>query len=179
MAKTITAGDLALAEASEEGLLVPQSRNPRDTVATKRNPEPKKDELTKKVDLITLDSPFLSEPMLRTASSSSQGEGSGATSFASLPETNFDVIWAESEASGNSTRGWLDAPLDSAVLRLQGIGMHIDVVPIDDAPFVGELKVIIKAESSESSEGSSIAKVAAIRLRDGEGGELSLADAKF
>ncbi len=126
--------------------------------------------------------------MLRTASSSSHGEGSGATSYASLPETNFDVIWAECEASGNSTRGWLDAPLDSAVLRLQGIGMHIDVVPIDDAPFqgkclrsflcplqfllcillIGELKVIIKAEPSESED--NIAKVAAVRLRDGEEG---------
>ncbi|KLO12249.1 hypothetical protein SCHPADRAFT_427526 [Schizopora paradoxa] len=173
LTKTITAGDLALAEASDDDLLTSMSRiaaKPKLAKGKRGGNDPEKEELVKKVDLISLDSPFLSEPIQRAVSSSSRGEGSGATSYASLPETNFDVIWAECEASGNSTRGWLDAPLDNAVLRLQGVGIHIDVISIDDAPFQGELKVLLKADPPESEDSDSIAKVAAVRLRDGEEG---------
>ncbi|KAI0082819.1 ARM repeat-containing protein [Panus rudis PR-1116 ss-1] len=101
----------------------------------------------RRVDLINLDSPFVSEP---------------ATSISSLNEPDFEQLW-NSLASGNA-RGWCEASIDSVVRKLQGLQRPLKVTPADQGPFVGDLKIIL-AHSNYAEEQQGIA---VLRLREGD-----------
>lgn len=84
------------------------------------------DELANQTDLITLESPFFSEPQ---------------TSISSLVEPDFEAWW-NSLASSNS-RGWYDGPLDAVVRKLQGLQKKLKVTPADQPPFAGMCVIMI------------------------------------
>ena len=107
-------------------------------------------------NLLSLDSPFLSEPLVDlkerettddsepppkplTASGGTPPYVSATTSLRTSPEPgqNFEALWRELDAS--SARGWCEDTVDVVVLRLQGLGLRMDVLDPDIAPFEGEL----------------------------------------
>ncbi|PSR94120.1 hypothetical protein PHLCEN_2v4548 [Hermanssonia centrifuga] len=99
MSRTITAGDLTLA--SEHIELQQLAKDSR-------------------VDLIALDSPFISEP------------SSGIPTVADL---DFEVTW--SKLSQANLRGWCESPIEAIVRQLQGIPHKIRVISADQPPFKG------------------------------------------
>ncbi|TDL21032.1 ARM repeat-containing protein [Rickenella mellea] len=192
LARTVTAGELALAGGSdgfstkgalkgfvhEDGSGEREARTPRST--TSRPRVHKVDELTRSADLISLDSPFLSEPEhfemhkiehpvpvpappTLTAQAVHQSpfspgsalDGSVADSRESGnagQRLSFEEAWnaLDKTTGGVNSRGWCEAPMEEVVLRLQGLGFHMDVIPTDMAPFIGELKVLVGATTLES-----------------------------
>jgi len=83
--------------------------------------------------LISLDSPFIVEPKPGEVKAPEQGE----------QNHDFANVW--DTASAFSARGWCDGTLDAAVRRLQGLGFPrgLAVLPADQPPFEGDLKVLI------------------------------------
>jgi len=83
--------------------------------------------------LISLDTPFIAEPKPDEVEAPEQGEQSD----------DFASVW--DTVSAFSARGWYDGTLDAAVRRLQGLGFPrgLSVLPADQPPFQGELKILI------------------------------------
>ncbi|KAH7926514.1 ARM repeat-containing protein [Leucogyrophana mollusca] len=133
LTRTVTPGELTLAAAhgslagiSEGSAMVGDSSETKD--------------LASRVDLITLDSPFLADP--------------DAPPHA---EPVFEDAWDAMERS--NLRGWCEASMDSIVRLLQGLQHRLVVIAVDQPPFEGELKVLVQGDSDRS---------AALRLRESD-----------
>ncbi|KAI0303354.1 armadillo-type protein [Multifurca ochricompacta] len=134
LARTVTAGDLAMAAGSPElrALSLPSQpiRSPPISPASK----PETVNLhSPRVDLISLDSPFIVEPRAGEASTREQGE----------QHHDFANVW--DTVSAFSARGWCGGTPDSVVRHLQGLKLPrgLAVLPADQSPFQGELKILI------------------------------------
>ncbi|KAG5652477.1 hypothetical protein H0H81_004885 [Sphagnurus paluster] len=96
LSKTLTPGELTLA-ASRQELEILTETHP-DPVILK---QPSVEDLSSRVDLIALDSPFVSDPPDAT------------------PDVDFKDLW---EAIGDGdARGWYDASVEKVIERLQGL----------------------------------------------------------
>ncbi|KAF5325623.1 hypothetical protein D9611_000102 [Ephemerocybe angulata] len=96
-------------------------------------------------DLISLDSPFVTEGTAEEESVSDE----------------FERIW-NTLPDGQGGRGWCDGSVEVVLRRLQCLdGMRVRVAPSHMPPFEGELKVIL-------TEGGQGKATAVVRLREGE-----------
>ncbi len=73
-----------------------------------------------RVDLIALDSPFISEP---------------ASGIPTVADLDFEVTW--SKLSQANLRGWCESPIEAIVRQLQGMQHKIRVISADQPPFKG------------------------------------------
>ena len=78
------------------------------------------DQLAIQTDLITLESPFMSEPQ---------------TSISSLGEPDFESVW--NSLADSNLRGWYDGPPDVVLRKLQGLQKKLSVISADQPPFIG------------------------------------------
>jgi len=109
-----------------------------------------------RADLISLDSPFIQEP-----------KPAGKPNAVNAPnehreQLDHDFANAWDTFSAFSARGWCDGTIDTAVRRLQGLGLQrgLAVIPADQPPFEGELKILILGDA-DGGQGR-----AALRLHD-------------
>jgi len=131
LSRTVTAGDLAIAAGSPElRALSPPAQSP--PVSPKPKPE-STNLLSPRADLISLESPFIAEPK----------SGEVRVPEASDENQDFASVW--DAATVFSARGWCDGTLDVVVRRLQGLGFPrgLSVLPADQPPFEGDLKVLV------------------------------------
>jgi len=86
------------------------------------------EDLGSRVDLIALDSPFVSDPSESSV----------------VDAVDFGALWDSIE--GGDARGWYKSSIDSAVQRLQGFGhIQLQVISADLPPFIGDLKVTVSS----------------------------------
>ena len=80
-----------------------------------------------RVDLISLESPFIAEPK------------PGEVTVLEAGDENRDFASVWDAATAFSARGWCDGTLDGVVRRLQGLGFTrgLSVLPADQPPFEG------------------------------------------
>ncbi|KAI0255354.1 armadillo-type protein [Lactifluus subvellereus] len=132
LARTVTAGDLAIAAGSPElrALSLPQPPSSRQSPASK--PETV-NLLSPRADLISLDPPFVVESK----------PGDASTSEPSNQDHDFANVW--DTVSAFSARGWCDGTPDAVVRSLQSLKLPrgLAVLPADQPPFQGELKILI------------------------------------
>ncbi|KAI9508829.1 ARM repeat-containing protein [Russula earlei] len=133
LARTVTAGDLAIAAGSPElrALSLPQYvRSPPGSPV--RNPT-SISLLSPRADLISLDVPFIAE----------QPDDVKVSEQDEQNRDDFANVW--DTASTFSARGWCDETLEAVVRRLQGLGFPrgLAVLPADRPPFQGELKILV------------------------------------
>ncbi|KAI0040369.1 ARM repeat-containing protein [Auriscalpium vulgare] len=151
MSRTVTAGDLAVAAGSPElksmALGLTANRSP---ISSPKRPG-SIDLLGSKVDLISLDSPFIAEP---------------PTALEELEELNHDFESSWNALQKYISRGWCEVPIDAVVRKLQSLPYSIAVLPADQTPFEGELKVLLSGRTAELGRGR-----AALRLREGSDDE--------
>lgn len=153
LAQTVTAGELALAVGGGSKF----ARPPDNKVKEMRRPESEqviqpveKNNVPSKAasNLIALDSPFLSEPLVDVFDQApatppiSSPYVSANTSLRTSPERgpSFEELWSALVANENtfSARGWYDDASDIAVRRLQSLRMRMEVLPADVAPYEGK-----------------------------------------
>jgi len=130
LSRAITPGDLALA-----------TREDLKTISTGSPPPVKpalpvvqildEDDSVTRVDLIALDSPFVSEPLPMMSST------------LKTAEPDFESIWNGLERF--NVRGWCEMSIDVVVRRLQGMHRRLKVISEDQDPFKGELKVMVSS----------------------------------
>ncbi|KAH7909974.1 armadillo-type protein [Hygrophoropsis aurantiaca] len=140
LTRTVTPGELTLAAA--QGSLLTISETMRSTDARSEASESR--DLASRVDLISLDSPFIADP----------------DAVAGHLEPVFEDAWDSMERS--NVRGWCEASLDSIVRLLQSLQHRLIVIAVDQPPFedmAGELKVLVQGDSDRN---------AALRLREGD-----------
>ncbi|KAF5370844.1 hypothetical protein D9758_002115 [Tetrapyrgos nigripes] len=144
-AQILGPGDLAVAVSSQEFESVmasPLCRNTANEGPTIRN------------DLISLDSPFVSDPLQSPGGSSIERLGDDII--------NFEDMWHSLEG-GDNARGWYNDSMDKAVRRLQMmVDMKVQVIESSLPPFIGELKVVVMPR--EGTKGN----CAILRLREEE-----------
>lgn len=146
LSRTVTAGDLTLAAGDPE--LVRTAREQKHSVrAPQQVPDLLADAEISRSDLIILESPFSSEPVDLAAS--------GA-------EPDFETIWNAMEPS--NLRGWCDSSIDAVVRQFQTLQLAMRVIAADQAPFEGDLKIIISSEAGWSDN----FKGAVMRLRESD-----------
>ncbi|CAL1705101.1 unnamed protein product [Somion occarium] len=146
LARTVSPGELALASGRSEFQEI--ARSPVSSPPTLPSVQVlEEDELASQADLISLDSPFVSEPI---------------TSICSFLEPDFETVW-NSLASSN-TRGWYDSPMDVLVRKLQSLQKPLRVTPADQPPFIGDLKIQISTSPGFIAQSG----VALLRLKEGE-----------
>ncbi|KAG6920089.1 hypothetical protein DXG01_010157 [Tephrocybe rancida] len=106
------------------------------------------EDLASRVDLITLDSPFVSDP----------SEVSGSEIDAGI---EFERLWNSSMDDGD-LRGWFNGSVAVAIERLQGLSLiSLRVISVDLPPYPGDLKVIV----SQAAPGQ---PQAVLRLKESE-----------
>jgi len=151
MSRTLTPGDLALAaglhDLQTKSVVSAQPISAPLPVVQIQD----EDELATHVDLIALDSPFISEPQASVSTTSS------------IAELDFKSMWDSLET--HNMRGWCEIPIDAVVRRLQGMQLNLRVKPADQPPFEGDLKMTI---SRQNVVPNSTSGVAVLRLKDGE-----------
>ncbi|KAI9457813.1 ARM repeat-containing protein [Lactarius psammicola] len=154
LSRTVTAGDLAIAAGSPEirALSLPE---PMRSPSISPLPAPRLESvnlLSPRADLISLDSPFIQEPK--------SGEKPSILEHGGEQHHDFANAW--DTLSAFSARGWCDGTFDTAVRRLQGLGLQrgLAVLPADQPPFEGELKILILGDA-DGGQGR-----AALRLHD-------------
>ncbi|KAH9057664.1 ARM repeat-containing protein [Lactarius vividus] len=141
LSRTVTAGDLAIAAGSPEIRALSLSQVTRSPPFSPL-PAPRLESvnlLSPRADLISLDSPFIQEPK--------PGEKSNAPEHGGEQHHDFANAW--DTLSAFSARGWCDGTFDTAVRRLQGLGLQrgLAVLPADQPPFEGELKILILGDT--------------------------------
>ncbi|KAF8070331.1 armadillo-type protein [Lyophyllum atratum] len=138
LSRTMTPGDLTLAANRQELENMDHSLDKDlDNELVSRTPprletstEPSIDDFRSHVDLILLDSPFVSDPADAVLDSTAEDE------------VDFGALWDSIE--DGDARGWYNASIDDAVRRLQGLRhMRSQVISMDQPPFIGDLKVIL------------------------------------
>ncbi|KAF5385880.1 hypothetical protein D9615_002371 [Tricholomella constricta] len=131
LSRTMTPGELTLAAGRQELEILGKAQRSSQTLSRlETSVERSIEELGPRVDLIALDSPFVSDP-------SDTASGTDADD-----ELNFKDVW-ESTEEGDA-RGWYNESIDNAVRRLQGSGLRLQVISVDVPPFIGDLKVIVR-----------------------------------
>lgn len=70
-----------------------------------------------RADLISLDSPFITDP----------------PEIQSEVDLDFESIWNGLE--GSDMRGWCEVPMDAVLRRLQHLQHRLSVTPVDQPPF--------------------------------------------
>ncbi|KAI0062104.1 ARM repeat-containing protein [Artomyces pyxidatus] len=162
LTRTVTAGELAVVAGSPElrslslvgslftlSNLIPEfllkSSPPRPLISLRKTDSV--DLLGSKLDLISLDSPFMSEP---------------PTALEELDELDHDFESSWNSLDKFSARGWCEMSMDAVVRRLQGLQFKIVVLSSDQLPFQGELKVLLSSGSAKKVGRG----YAAIRLRE-------------
>ena len=85
-----------------------------------------------RADLISLDSPFIQEPK-------PAGKTKAPATEHDEQHHDFADAWETLSAFNFSARGWCDGTIDTAVRRLQGLGLQrgLAVLPADQPPFEG------------------------------------------
>ncbi|KAF8134583.1 armadillo-type protein [Boletus edulis] len=133
LAKTISPGELTLAAAQSSfdpletsRILEPVARPPQDDLASR-------------VELIALDSPFMTEPAKEVPI-----------------DADFMAAWDSMENA--NVRGWCEASLDMIVRLLQSLQFRMRVIATDQPPFEGGFLV----------QGPESRQHATLRLREGE-----------
>ncbi|KII92127.1 hypothetical protein PLICRDRAFT_122418 [Plicaturopsis crispa FD-325 SS-3] len=153
LSRTVTAGDLTLA-AGGYGDVHEQ------VAAKKAGPQTRTadiDDLVPRADLMSFDSPFISDPPVSFSSYAA----------AEPNPVDFKATWNSLE--GSNARGWCEASIGSVLERLQGSQFTLQVIAADRPPFEGELKVLISPSSTvEGVPGSEQDSVAALRLKESE-----------
>ncbi|KAJ7078870.1 armadillo-type protein [Mycena belliarum] len=150
LSRTVTAGDLALAAAAEEFELssrASEKHTPASLVdagehhrvisaeGLAQNPAP---------DLIAFnDSPFISDP------------------YADNPNV-VEPMWNSFKESSGA-RGWCDASVEEVIKRLDSMEDTLEIIPVEETPFIGELKVLVNG-------GDAARGVGVLRLRVSEDG---------
>ncbi|CCM00480.1 uncharacterized protein FIBRA_02514 [Fibroporia radiculosa] len=127
LARIVTPGDLAIA-AGERDLEALSIGSPLPTV-----PSLDEDDSATRVDLIALDSPFMSEPAPSTSTASNTAE------------TEFESIW--DSLQNFNARGWCEMSVTDVVQRLRSMQQNVRVILDIQEPFRGETKVIISRTS--------------------------------
>ncbi|THH15512.1 hypothetical protein EW146_g4974 [Bondarzewia mesenterica] len=159
--RTVTPGQLALMAGSEE--LRNASRVRISTISPKQ-PTPV-DLMGSRIDLISLDSPFISDPTVSLDHALAQPgfRTSTAEDEPERPEHDFEGSW--NALKKYEARGWCEVPTDSVIRRLQGLQYRMVVLSADQPPFEGELKVLLSypLEDTKFGRGS-----AALRLRESD-----------
>ncbi|KAH8980845.1 ARM repeat-containing protein [Lactarius hatsudake] len=155
LSRTVTAGDLAIAAGSPEIRALSLSQTTRSPPISPL-PAPRLESvnlLSPRADLISLDSPFIQEPKPGEKPNAPEQLGG---------EQHHDFANAWDTLSAFSARGWCDGTFDTAVRRLQGLGLQrgLAVLPADQPPFEGELKILILGDT-DGERGR-----AALRLHD-------------
>nr|VWO98042.1 60 kDa chaperonin (GroEL protein) (Protein Cpn60) [Ganoderma boninense] len=159
MLMTVTPGDLSLVAQTSDLRSIPSSP-PKQTRLSPLPVVQILDEETPPVgigsvsaDLIALDSPFMSEPT----------GPSLASTVSSIMEHDFETTW--NSLQSGAARGWCEASMDTVLRRLQALQRRLKVTERDQAPFEGDLKIVIHPEgaSPSSKEG-----LAAIRLKESD-----------
>lgn len=130
---TVTPGELTLA-AAERWLEAGQT-----TQVLEGSTAVALDDLTSRVDLIALDSPFIADHV------------------DTRPEPDFEERWNSMQNS--NLRGWCEASTDTIVGVLQTLQLYMRVIAVDQPPFEGEVKVLVRGTPAD--------EYAALRLRDG------------
>ncbi|KAI0372895.1 ARM repeat-containing protein [Pilatotrama ljubarskyi] len=155
LAMTVTPGDLTIA-AQTSDLRSIASTSPRSNLSPLPVVQILDEETSvsfrsrEESDLITLESPFLSEPAPSIAST------------LSIAEHDFETTWNSLESS--TARGWCEASIDAILRRLQGLQRRLKVTERDRPPFEGDLKIVVCPESpTPLREG-----LAAIRLKESD-----------
>jgi hypothetical protein len=87
---------------------------------------------TSRTDLITLDSPFISES--NDEPPAPQGDAVG-----------FERIW--DALAKNNARGWCESSIHVVFQHLQALNLGIKVTPVDHPPFEGTLLFLIVSVS--------------------------------
>ncbi|KAJ7251814.1 ARM repeat-containing protein [Mycena haematopus] len=143
LSRTVTAGDLAVIAAAQEfemADLFPHataSTNPGETLTPPA------------ADLIAFnDSPFISDPSVESAVVDAA--------------TDFESIWNGFDESSGA-RGWCDVPLKDVIMRLESLKDTLNVIPVEELPFVGDLKILMNRD--DPSRGLGV-----LRLRASEDG---------
>ncbi|KAL5535126.1 hypothetical protein ACEPAF_3220 [Sanghuangporus sanghuang] len=174
LAKTVTAGELTLAAGAEnEFTNVYRSKKSKipSLEHSTRNVKLTDEATNVSTNLLSLDSPFLPEPLVDlkdrvmevslpkplTASGGTPPYVSASTSRRTSPEPgqNFEALWSELDAF--SSRGWCEDAVDVVVRRLQGLGLRMDVLEADVLPFEGDLKISLRGSSVEQLVTPSVA----------------------
>ncbi|KAI0028372.1 armadillo-type protein [Vararia minispora EC-137] len=144
LARTVSPGELALAAGSPELRAVALGPSLRPGSAPR---QPSVDLLASRVDLIALDSPFLSDP-----------PGLADTSAPALPDTDIRALW--DALAAHSTRGWTEMRAEDALRKLRELPCALSVRQVGEAPFEGEVKVLLRDLPDAPGER------ALVRLRD-------------
>ncbi|KAI6125691.1 armadillo-type protein [Pisolithus croceorrhizus] len=130
---TVTPGELTLA-AAERWLEAGQT-----TQVLEDSTAVAPDDLASRADLIALDSPFIADHV------------------DTRPEPDFEERWNSMQNS--NLRGWCEASTDTIVGVLQTLQVYMRIIPVDQPPFEGEVKVLMRGTPAD--------EYAAPRLRDG------------
>ncbi|KDQ57667.1 hypothetical protein JAAARDRAFT_207161 [Jaapia argillacea MUCL 33604] len=150
LSRTVTAGDLALVAGDPDlrGGVEKQSAKPGKPLLPLVSLQMLDESHGSRADLIAFDSPFITEP---------ESTGISANPGSTKMEPEFESTWNSLEK--NNLRGWCEISVDTVTERLQSLGHPIRCVPADEAPFEGEIKILVVADPD---------KLAALRLRGGE-----------
>ncbi|KAH0589235.1 hypothetical protein H2248_004997 [Termitomyces sp. 'cryptogamus'] len=132
LSKPLTAGELTLA-AGQSGVTSKDEAKERIAEA-----------LASRVDLISLDSPFVSETTDILLRSETRTEG------------DFESLW---NSEGGDARGWFNGSVGVAVERMRNLEhTRLKVFPADLPPYLGDLKVVVDGVRAQ----------AALRLRESD-----------
>ncbi|KAG5731000.1 AP-4 complex subunit epsilon [Termitomyces sp. T112] len=130
LSKPLTAGELTLA--AVDSLLKDEAK---ERIA---------EALASRVDLISLDSPFVSETTDILLRSETRTEG------------DFESLW---NSEGGDARGWFNGSVGVAVERMRNLEhTRLKVFPADLPPYLGDLKVVVDGVRAQ----------AALRLRESD-----------
>jgi len=143
MAKTMTAGDLALMPSEVRNLDYSPFLNAEVS------------HLAERADLIALDSPFIADPPDPSI------RDDPSTSSQSI---DFESIWNSLESC--NSRGWCERSSDDVVRLLQKLQLRLRVVSADQPPFKGELKIVVVKPSQPGPS-----RPALLRIKESEDGD--------
>ncbi|KAH9952123.1 ARM repeat-containing protein [Amylocystis lapponica] len=151
MSRTLTPGNLALLAGRSDMQTISTGSSHASTPPVPVVQISHEDDSTSHVDLIALDSPFVAEPQAAPLTASS------------VVEPDIKSVWDSLEK--HNLRGWCELPIDAVVRRLQGMQLQLRVTAADQAPFEGDLKILI---SRKTTDIGGTAAVALLRLRESE-----------
>ncbi|KAA1478331.1 ARM repeat-containing protein [Dentipellis sp. KUC8613] len=182
LSRTVTAGELALAAGSPELRNIGSPKVRRATLSTfwcvlflsesprwAQGRDADADAILSihiqgsRVDLISLDSPFMAEPPAPASLDPLDLSGGEVQTEKEEKHKDFAASWDALEKY--NSRGWCEMPSEGVVRKLQGLQHRMAVFPADQPPFEGELKVLLARLPVDAKLGGG---TAALRLRESE-----------
>lgn len=132
LSRTLTAGELTLVSGKQPLELMSKPESPKLHTTLSLNQTSHNDS-SNGADLIALNSE-------KSKNADTQG-------------TKFERLWNLFEEPIYGARGWCDASVDNVVKSLQNCDVdHAEVIPANEPPFIGEVKMIMRIET-RSDEG--------------------------